>query len=159
MSRVIALCLALGFVVVTGFGCMKCGQNVSQKIAEKAIEGAVNKASGGKANIDVGSNVDLSGLPATLRYPNAAAKARWSMSKDGTTGTVYTFETNDPTASVIDFYKKALAGWKNASTMESGDATIMSYGTENEKEFVTLTVAKEKDSNTTSLTLLYSKKD
>jgi hypothetical protein len=43
--------------------------------------------------------------------------------------------------------------------MESGDATIMSYGTENEKEFVTLTVSKEKDSNTTSLTLLYSKKD
>ena len=78
MSRVIALCLALGFVVVTGFGCMKCGQNVSQKIAEKAIEGAVNKASGGKANIDVGSNVDLSALPATLRYPNATAKARWA---------------------------------------------------------------------------------
>jgi hypothetical protein len=60
---------------------------------------------------------------------------------------------------VVDFYKKALAGWKNSSTMESGDATIMSYGTENEKEFVNLTVSKEKDSNTTSLTLLYSKKD
>ena len=159
MSRVMALCLALGFVVVTGFGCMKCGQNVSQKIAEKAIEGAVNKATGGKANIDVGSNVDLSGLPAFLHYPGAAAKARWSMSGKEGTGTVYTFETNDPTASVIDFYKKALAGWKNSSTMESGDATVMSYGTENEKEFVTLTVSKEKDSNTTSLTLLYSKKD
>jgi hypothetical protein len=159
MSRAIALCLALGFVVVVGFGCMKCGQNVSQKIAEKAIEGAVNKTTGGKANIDVGSSVDLSGLPANLRYPNATAKARWSMSKEGTTGTVYTFETKDPAASVVDFYKKALAGWKNSSTMESGDATIMSYGTEDEKEFVTLTVAREKDSNTTSLTLLYSKKD
>jgi hypothetical protein len=159
MSRVIALGLALGFVVVAGFGCMKCGQNVSQKIAEKAIEGAVNKTTGGKANIDVGSNVDLSGLPAFLRYPGATAKARWSMSNEGTTGTVYTFETNNPAASVVDFYKKALAGWKNSSTMESGDATIMSYGTENEKEFVTLTISKEKDSNTTSLTLLYSKKD
>jgi hypothetical protein len=159
MSRVIALWLALGFVVVVGFGCMKCGQNVSQKIAEKAIEGAVEKSTGGKANIDVGSNVDLSGLPATLRYPNAAAKARWSMSKDGTTGTVYTFETADEVKALIDFYKKALAGWKNSSTMESGDATIMSYGTEDEKEFVTLTVSKEKDSNKTSLTLLYSKKD
>jgi len=161
MSRIglIALCLVLSFVVVTGVGCMKCGQDVSKKMAEKAIEGAVEKSTGGKANIDVGSNVDLSGLPAFLHYPNATAKARWSMSKDGTTGTVHTFETKDPTANVIDFYKKALASWKNSSTMQNDDATIMSYGTENEKEFVTLTVSKEKDSNTTSLTLLYSKKD
>jgi len=159
MSRVIALCLALGFVAVTGFGCMKCGQGVSQKIAEKAIEGAVNKTSGGRANIDVGSNVDLSGLPAFLRYPGATAKARWSMSGKEGTGTVYSFETKDPAASIADFYKKALAGWKNSSTMESDEATIMSYGTENEKEFVTLTISKEKDSEATSLTLLYSKKD
>jgi hypothetical protein len=159
MSRVIALCLALGFVVVAGFGCMKCGQDVSQKIAEKAIEGAVDKASGGKTSIDVGSNVDLSGLPAFLRYPGATAKARWSMSGKEGTGTVYTFETKDAAASIADFYKKALAGWKNSSTMESDGATIMSYGTENEKEFVTVTVSKEKDSDVTSLTLLYSKKD
>ena len=154
-----ALCLVLSFVVVADVGCMKCGQDVSQKIAEKAIEGAVEKATGGKANIDVGSNVDLSGLPAFLHYPGAAAKARWSMSGKEGTGTVYTFETKDPTASVIGFYKKALAGWKNSSTMESGDATIMVYGTENEKEFVTLTVSRDEDSSTTSLTLLYSKKD
>jgi hypothetical protein len=159
MSRVIALCLALGFVVVTGFGCMKCGQNVSQKIAEKAIEGAVNKTTGGRANIDVGTNVDLSGLPAFLYYPGAIAKARWSMSGNEGTGTVYSFETKDPAASTADFYRKALVGWKNSSTMENDEAIIMSYGTENEKEFVTLTISKEKDSNTTSLTLLYSKKD
>ena len=159
MSRVIALCLALGFVVVTGFGCMKCGQDVSQKIAEKAIEGAVNKTTGGRAKIDVGTNVDLSGLPAFLHYPGATAKNSWSMSGKEGTGTVYSFETKDPAASVADFYKKALAGWKKASTMGSDEATIMSYGTENEKEFVTLTISKEKDLNTTSLTLLYSKKD
>jgi hypothetical protein len=161
MSRIglMALCLVLSFVVVTGVGCMKCGQDVSKKMAEKAIEGAVDKATGGKANIDVGSNVDLSGLPSFLQYPNATAKARWSMSKEGTTGTVYTFETKDPIANVIDFYKKALASWKNSSTMENEDATIMSFGTEDEKEFVTLTVSKEKETNTTALTLLYSKKD
>jgi len=159
MSRLTVLCLALGFVVLTGFGCMKCGQNVSQKIAEKAIEGAVEKTTGGKANIDVGSNVDLSGLPSFLHYPGATAKARWSMSGQEGTGTVYSFETKDPASSIADFYKKALAGWKNASTMESDEAFIMSYGTENEKEFVTLTISKEKDQNTTSLTLLYSKKD
>ena len=161
MSRasLIALCLVLSLAIVAEVNCARCGKSVTEKIAEKAIEGAVEKATGGKADIDVGSSVDLSGLPQFLQYPGATAKARWSMSGKEGTGTVYTFETKDPTATVIDFYKKALAGWKNSSTMESGDATIMVYGTENEKEFVTLTLSKEKESNLTSLTLLYTKKD
>ncbi len=159
MSRLLVLCLALGFVMAAGLGCMKCGENVSKKIAEKAVEGAVEKATGGKANIDVGSNVDLSGLPAFLRYPGATAKARWSMSGKEGTGTVYTFETKDPAAAIVDFYKKALAGWKNSSIMESEGSTILVYGSEDEKEFVTLTVSREKDTNLTSLTILYTKKD
>jgi hypothetical protein len=132
---------------------------VSEKIAEKAMQGAVEKATGGKAQIDMGGNVDLSGLPQFLHYPGALAKARWAMSNEGTTGTVYTFETANPTASVVDFYKQALASWKSSSTMETGDATILVYGTQDEKEMVTVTVAKDKDSGKTSLTLLYTKKD
>ena len=161
MSKVslIALCVALSLVVVVNVNCMKCGQDVTQKLTEKAVEGAVNKATGGKADIDVGSNVDVSGLPVTLRYPGATAKSRWAMSGQDGTGTVYAFETADPAASVVDYYKKALAGWKNASTMESGDATILIYGTEDEKEMATVTVSRDKDANVTSLTLLYSKKN
>jgi hypothetical protein len=161
VSRVslIALCLALSFVVVANINCMRCGQGISEKIAQKAMEGAVEKATGGKAKIDIGGNVDLSGLPAFLHYPGASAKARWAMSGEGGTGTVYTFETADPAASVVSFYKQALAGWKNASTMESGDATILVYGTEDEKQMTTVTVAKDKDSGRTMLTLLYTKKD
>ncbi len=159
MTRVIALCLVLGLVAVTSFGCMKCGQNVSQKIAEKAIEGAVDKATGGRASIQVGKDVDISDMPALLRYPGATATGRYSLTGKEGTGTVYTFETEDPAASVADFYKKALAGWKKSSTMESEGAMVMSYGTENEKEFVTLTISREKDLNATSLTLLYRKKD
>jgi len=159
VSRVCALCLALGLVIVAGFGCMKCGENVSKRIAERAVEGAVDKATGGKAKIDIGGNVDLSGLPAFLHYPGATARNRWSMTGEQGTGTVYSFETKDPAASVTDFYKKALAGWKNSSIMENEEATILTYGGENEKEFVTLTVSRDKDSNLTSLTILYTKKD
>lgn len=158
-AGVIALGLVLSFVVVASVGCMKCGRNVSQKITEKALEGAVNKATGGRANIDVGSNIDLSGLPAFLQYPGANAKGRWSMNNAAGSGTVYTFLTSDPASSVTDFYKKALAGWKNASSMETNEATVLVYGTEDEKQAVTITVAKDKESNATSLTLLYSKKD
>jgi hypothetical protein len=161
VSRVslIALCLALSFVVVANVNCMRCGQGISERIAQKAMQGAVEKATGGKAQIDMGGNVDLSGLPAFLHYPGALAKARWAMSNEGTTGTVYTFETADPTTSVVNFYKQALAGWKSSSTMETGDATILVYGTADEKEMVTVTVARDKDSSKTSLTLLYTKKD
>jgi hypothetical protein len=161
VSRVslIALCLALSFVVVANVNCMRCGRSISEKLAQKAMEGAVEHATGGKAKIDVGGNVDLSGLPAFLHYAGASAKARWAMSNEGTTGTVYTFETVDAPASVINFYKTALAGWKNASTMETDEATILVYGTEDEKQMVTVTVAKDKDSGKTGLTLLYTKKD
>ena len=161
MSRVslIALCLALSFVVVANVNCMRCGRSISEKIAQKAVEGAVEHATGGKAKIDVGGNVDLSGLPAFVQYPGAIAKARWSMSNEGTTGTVYTFESPDPANIVVGFYKTALAGWKNASTMETDEATILVYGTEDEKQMITVTVAKDKDTGKTSLTLLYSKKD
>jgi len=154
-----ALCLALSVVLVAGSGCAKCGQDVSRKITEKAIEGAVEKATGGKANIDVGGNVDLSGLPANLRYPNAAAKGRWTVTKESTTGTVYAFESKDPAASVVDFYRKALAGWKNSSTIENEDATILVYGTEDEKESITVTVSREKDLDVTLLSILFTKKD
>jgi hypothetical protein len=154
-AGVIGLCLVLSLVLVTGTGCMKCGQEVSEKMVEQAVE----KATGGKADIDVGSSVDLSGLPEFLHYAGATAKASWSMSgKDGS-GTVYSFETKDPAASVIDFYKKALAGWKNSSTMQNEKATVMVYGKEDEKEFATVTVSREKDENTTSLTVMYTKKD
>ncbi len=159
MFRVITLGLALGLVAAAGSGCMKCGREVSQRIAERAIEGAVDKATGGRADIQVGSDVDLSGLPKFLLYPNAEATGRYSLTRKADVGTVYTFQTKDSAAAVAGFYKKALAGWKKASAMESEEAMIMSYDTENEKESVTLTISKEKDQNTTSLTLLYAKKD
>jgi hypothetical protein len=158
-ASLIALCLVLSFIVVANVNCMKCGESVSKKIAEKAMEGAVKAASGGKADISTGGNVDLSGLPASLHYPGAVAKARWSMGGEGGSGTMYTFETPDPVANVVSFYKTALAGWKNASTMETGDATILVYGTEDEKQTASVTVAKDKDSGKTTLGLLYVKKD
>ena len=68
-----------------------------------------------------------------------------------------TFETKDPSASVVDFYKKALAGWKNASTTEIGDSTVLSYDTEDEKQSVTLTVSTDKDTHLTSLAFCLKK--
>jgi hypothetical protein len=159
MSRAVALGLSLGLVMVAGFGCMKCGQNVSQKIAEKAIEGAVDKSTGGRASIDVGKDVDLSGLPDFLRYPKATPTGRYSMSGKEGTGTVYTFETMDTAGVVVAFYRKALSAWKSVSAAESEDQTILTFWSRDEKQSVTVNVTKDKDKNVTSLTLLHTKRD
>lgn len=154
MSRLslIGLCVVLGFALVANTGCMKC----SDKIAEQAVEKAVQGATGGKAAIDVGSDVDISGLPVAMRYPGAKATGRMSMSGEKGTGGTYTFEIADPKQAVVDFYKKALAGWKSQAEMENDGNTMLVYVSSDEKESAAITVGTE-DAKTT-LNIIYSKK-
>ena len=151
-----AVCVLLLFTAVSNIGCMKCGDKIAQEAAEKAVEGALGKASGGKADIDVGSNVDISGLPVEFRYPNATAKGRWTMSNEEGSGAVYSFESADAAKTVVEFYKKALTGWKNLSTMESDEAVVMVGASEDEKKTVTVTVGTE--DNKTTISIIYATK-
>ena len=151
-ATTILVAVLLVFVAVNNSGCKGC----SSKVAEQAMEKAVETASGGKADIDVGSNIDISGLPEALRYPGATAKASWTMSGDDGAGTAYTFETADPRANVVTHYKNALAGWKSKMSSETEEATILSYGSADEKEFATVTVGTQ--DNKTTVTVLYIKK-
>lgn len=148
----ILVAVLLVFVAASNSGCKGC----ASKVAEQAMEKAVETASGGKADIDVGSNIDVSGLPEALRYPGAAAKASWTMAGEDGSGTAYTFETADPRATVVTHYKNALAGWKSKMSSETEEATILSYGSADEKEFATVTVGTS--DNKTTLTVLYIKK-
>jgi hypothetical protein len=152
----IGLCVLLGFALVADTGCMKCGSDLSQKIAEKAVEKGIEGATGGKLKVDAGGDVDISGLPEMLRYPGAKALGRWSMSGDKGTGATYTFETADPKQAVVAFYKKALAGWKSSAEMESEGNTMLVYVSSDEKESAAITIGTE-DAKTT-LNIIYSKK-
>jgi hypothetical protein len=131
----------VSLAVVAGFSCRKASQAVSKKIAEKAIE----RASGGKAKVDLGAvgNVDISGLPDALRYPGAKALAKFSMSGEEGKGSSYTFETADPAADVVAFYKKALVGWKTSMTMETEKGTVMGFSSADEKQSAVITVSPE----------------
>ena len=151
-----AVCMVLALSVTVNVGCMKCGEKAAQKAAETLAEKAMEKASGGKADIDVGSNVDISGLPIELRYPGATAKGRWTMTNEKGTGTVYSFQTADPAKTVAEFYKKALAGWKSLSTMESDNSVVMAATSPDEKQTVTATVGTE--DGKTSLSIIYATK-
>jgi len=141
-----ALILAVGFMLTINVGCMKCGSDAAEKMVEKAMETAIEKGTGGKAKVDMGGNVDISDLPAFARYPGAQGKTRWSMSNDEGSGTVYGLESGDATDKVVDWYKKSLsgAGLKQVSIMESGDGTMMIYGSEDEKKMTTVTVSADK---------------
>ncbi len=130
----------LALVLGLNSGCMKCGEKASEKIAE----GIAEKATGGKAKVDVGT-VDISGLPANLRYPNAVAKMRWEVSGDKETGTAWSFETKDPRANVVQFYKNAMTSWKQSATAEMPNSTSMAFVSPDEKETVTIMVTSEEE--------------
>ncbi len=146
--RYVSLLAVIVFAASVGLnsGCMKCGEKAGEKIAEKAVQAA----SGGKAKVDVGS-VDISGLPANLRYPGAVAKAKWEISTDEGTGTNYSFETTDPKAQVIDFYKNALSSWKKSMTSETPEVTTMAFTGPDEKEMVIVTIGTEQGKSTINL--------
>ncbi len=142
MSRtefaVASLLAAVLFVV--NAGCMKCGERAAERVAERSIERAAEKAAGAKADIDVGSTVDISGLPAEFRYAGAAAKGRWTMTDKDGTGAVYVLETTDPAKNVVEFYKRGLAGWKNLATMESDGTTVLTAVSADEKTSISVSI-------------------
>jgi len=136
-----------------------CGAKPSQKIAETAAAKAAEIASGGKAKVDIGSNVDLSGLPANLRYPGAKGLASWTANQDSTKGTYYTLESSDPAAGVKDFFTKSLAGWKQSMTMNNADgSSMMTYSSTDNKQTAVITIAPNKDKGTTTISIIYATK-
>ncbi len=150
-AATILTALLFVFVATTETGCKGCGEKIAQRAVEKAVEGAT----GGKLDLDTGSSIDISGLPEFLRYPGAKAKASWTMTTDEGEGTSYVFETTDPRPTVVAFYKKALESWKSRSTMEGDEATVLIYGSADEKQFATITVGT--DDGKTSLSILFVK--
>jgi hypothetical protein len=154
----VVLTLLLAVMVAADVSCMKCGESIAKKATEKALEGAVNAATGGKSNIDVSGNVDLTGLPSFAVYPGVKGTAKWSISGDDGAGYSYVLESADPVATVVAWYKSSFegSGWKQGATMESGEGTMFMYGSPDEKEMVTATISK--DEAKTSIVLLHTKK-
>ncbi len=150
----IALVLVFGLMLTVNVGCMKCGESLTEKLAEKAMEAAVEKGSGGKADIDIGGNVDISSLPGYLRYPGAKAIGRFSMSGEDGKGTVWSLETGDARQKVVDWYKKGLEGkgWKQGMTMDTGEGLMAMYSSPDEKEMATVIASTEDGKTVIALT-------
>ncbi len=96
----------------------------------------------------------------TLRYPNAVAKIKWEVTdsdKKGT-GTIWSFETKDPATQVAQFYKNALASWKQAMTAETPENTTMVFISPNEQEMVSIIITADKEKTTLNITYTSIKK-
>jgi len=155
-THLIVLSIALGLVLITLPG---CGGNSSQKLAAKVASGVASAATGGKTNVDVGGNVDLSALPANLRYPGAKASASWTTTQDSAKGTYYALETADPIATVKDFYKKNMTGWTQSMAMDNADGTsMMTFASPDQKQNAVITLATNKDKGTTTIAIIYTTK-
>ena len=146
--------LMLGVVMTANIGCMVCGEGLTEKIAETAMEKAVEAGSGGKAKIDVGGKVDISALPGYLRYPGVTAKGKFSMSGGDGQGTVWALETADAMPKVVAWYKKSLEGkgWKQGATMETGEGMMLMYASPDEKEVATIVLSAEDGKTVIALT-------
>ncbi len=136
-------------------GCMKCGEKSSERIAEKMVE----QATGGKAKMDVGT-VDISGLPVNLRYPNAVASIKLDVTGPDKkeTGTIWSFETKDPATQVAQFYKNALASWKQSMIAETQETTTMVFVSPNEQETVSIIITADKEKTTLNIAYTTKKK-
>lgn len=154
---ILTILLVLAVLLLPGAACTKCAGDIAKKATEKAMEAAIEKGTGGKADIDVGSNIDLTGFPPELIYPGAKPIGKWSMTTGEGTGATYTFETADPVKKVADHFKTTLTSWKNAATMESNEAIILTYQTADEKQSAVITVGP-KDGGGTTVGVVYSSK-
>jgi hypothetical protein len=155
-THIIVLSIALGLALITLPG---CGRNSSQKLAEKVASKVATAATGGKTSVNVGSNVDLSALPANLRYPGATATASWTTTQDSAKGTYYALESADPIATVKDFYKKNMTGWTQSMAMDNADGTSMlSYASPDQKQNAVITLAIDKTKGTTTIAIIYTTK-
>ena len=155
-TTLIGLAVLTAFVLTANINCMICGGDVAGKIAQEALETAVEKGTGGKVDIDVsGKGVDLTGLPEFAKYPGAQGKGKWSMSGEDGSGSAYGLESGDAMDKVAEWYKSQVAGqgWKESMTMDMGDGKMLMFVSPDEKKSLTVTLSSE--DGKTSIAIIY----
>lgn len=156
MSRLVSIAIisgACGLLLFTHTGCMKCGED----IAERALERAVEQATGGQVDIGRGTAVDVSDLPGFLRYPGAKPTGRFSVTESGVTGTTYAFESGDDAGKVVSWFQSSAnsQGWKEVMKMDTGEGAVLNLMSPDEKSNATVGVSIESDK--TTIVVLYSR--
>jgi hypothetical protein len=167
--------LVLLALVVCLAGLVGCGRKTNEAVAEKAMENAIAKQTGGKADVDIkkdsiriqtkegemtmsaGGNATVpSGFPKDVWvYPGATVK----MALEVPEGYTLNLATKDAVAKVSEAYLKEMTArdWTKEMSMDMGGNSMLGFKKEGralnlvisseEKEgtHISLTVAKKKD--------------
>lgn len=170
---VVILVVVVLLLALVGFAVQKVMQKASvmvgQKVGEKVAEGIIEKATGGKANVDVDSgNVSVktkegsfstgTSLPSDWSkdvpvYPEATVTYSGSSNaKSGEAGTGAVLTTSDTAQKVRDYYAKELVvqGWSVDATYNANESTVISAAT---KDTRTLAVTTDQSDGMTTITL------
>jgi hypothetical protein len=150
--RVIEMVL---LATVVGIGNAGCCEKVTKKVATRATEIAVEKASGGDASVRIGDDVDISDLHKSFQYPGARAKGRLSQTSSSDTGTTYIMESSDAYSKVKTHYE-GMKGYKEVMKMDTSDGAIYSYEDTSSHESFHVTVTES--GGKTLITVMHSKK-
>lgn len=147
-----------------------CGK----KNDEEKIENAIEKASGGKADVDLsegrmsietedGEKMEMStgdDVQVPEDFPKdihlyKGAKVESSI-KTGN-AIQLTLQTSDAAGKVADAYKKEMAdkGWKEDTSIQTGDMTMLQYSKDSRNSMVHITAGKDK----TTILLTESKEE
>ena len=156
-GSLIILSLILSLSLVVTLQCKRPGERLAEKLLEKQIE----RGTGGKATVDLGSGVDLSGLPDAFRYPGArgVSRVQYAEDKEKGSGAMYVMFSPDPRDRVAAHYRQALSGWKQILAMDMTDGTQLVYQSGSEKQHISVTLTTEKDKGGgTNIAVIYHSK-
>ncbi len=174
---VILVVVVILLLAVAGFAVKKLMQKAStmvgQKVGEKVVEGMLESATGGKADVNVDKgNVTVktkegsfsTGTSLSADWPKDApvypgATVTYSGSSNpqtGESGYAAVLTTSDSAQKVRDYYSKELMsqGWKTEATYNANESSVISAT----KDTRTFTVATAEAGGTTTITLGVSQK-
>jgi hypothetical protein len=168
--------LSVGAALLAGGALLGAGcnpvANLQQKVAEKAIEGAINKESGGQAKVDLNGDKgvtfrdaktgDFTAFGEDLAFPEdfpkeipryANAKAIAIMIKGDKSEASFSESTGDSLEKVVKWFEDTIKGqgFTLASTMEAGGTKVVAYEKGTIK--VTASMSANEDNNQTTITI------
>lgn len=151
-------------ILITGLllfiRCMPCAPcaPVGKKLVERTIEKKIEKETGEKVDVEIGKTRLPSGFPKELAYPGAEVKGRFSVLGKGHT---VVLATQDKASRVKEYYEDLkYKGWEEVMVAEGmgkeGEGVMLTLR-KGEHEGFMVTIARDKKTGKTLITIIYGK--
>jgi len=173
MKKIVALTAVISLAIFMLFsvsGCFNMGQKVSEKIAEGAIEKAI-ESEGGEAEVDIGEegvNIKTEEGEVTIGegaelpddfpnvvpvYPDMKISSSWKSTQDEKETFSFSAMTSDPGSTVFDWYKSQMADWENEDeyTSESDGESMFNIAADNGTYSVVVMIMESDEGTVVSL--------